>query len=63
MQNLTEKNMNTTDNTQRKIQPDPTNADQGKHTSNSSTLMVVYGERMRTSVAPIDKLINTIFLF
>ena len=53
--------MNTTDNTQRKIHPGPTNADQGKHTSNSSTLMVVYGERMRTSVAPIDKLINTIF--
>ena len=53
--------MNATENTQRKNQPDPTNAEQGKQAAKSSTLMVVYGEGMRTSVAPTDKLINAIF--
>lgn len=53
--------MNAAENTQRKIHTDPTKADRVNDAYTPSTLMVVYGEGMGTSVAPTDKLINTIF--
>lgn len=53
--------MNATENTQRKIQPDPTRAAQDHHACMPSPLMVVYGESMHPFVASTDKLVATIF--